>query len=259
MYEELSEPLPDLGAYLERIGYQGPVEPTASVLDAVVYAHLTHVPFENIDVYERRLEPSLAIRDLFDKIVVRGCGGYCFELNALFSALLRAIGFEVLTYAGHVVLRRLMPVPPDHRCVVAMVNGERRWCDVGFGGPAPACSLLVDYEGVQHTARGDFSFDFDGTWHTLYAHLDGKAVPTVCFADRLAEDVDFVPLNYYTSMRDESPFRQRRMAYLLTDGGKKSINGDVFRMREGDALTERAIQDEGQLAAIWEEHFGITL
>jgi arylamine N-acetyltransferase len=75
---------PEVRAYLERIGYDGPLDGSAEALAELQERHLHTVPYENLDVL-RRVPLSLEIPDLFDKIVTRRRGGYCFELNALFG------------------------------------------------------------------------------------------------------------------------------------------------------------------------------
>ena len=92
MDEGLYEPLPSVEAYLARIGIDGAKEPTLAFLDELVYAHQCSVPFEDLDICEKHAEISLDIAALFDKIVTRRRGGYCFEQNALFASLLRALG-----------------------------------------------------------------------------------------------------------------------------------------------------------------------
>src|SRR5258706_8881452 len=84
----------DITAYLNRIAHRGPIEPTGETLRALHLAHLLAVPFENLDIGLGR-PIVLDQAALFDKIVVRRRGGFCYELNGLFAALLRALGFEV--------------------------------------------------------------------------------------------------------------------------------------------------------------------
>jgi len=56
----------DLDAYLARIGYRGPREPSTQTLAALHIAHLGAIPFENIDVLlgrGARLDlPELSVR-----------------------------------------------------------------------------------------------------------------------------------------------------------------------------------------------------
>lgn len=93
MYEELYRPLPDVNAYLERLNISKGDVCDEAYLDALVTAHQCEIPFENMDVMKKRTI-SLAVEDLFDKIIRRKRGGYCFELNSLFCHLLKALGFE---------------------------------------------------------------------------------------------------------------------------------------------------------------------
>jgi arylamine N-acetyltransferase len=84
----------DTTAYLRRIRYEGPLDPSSATLRAPHRAHLHAVPFENLDIQLRR-PIGLHEAVLFDKIVVRRRSGICYELNGLFAALLRTLGFSV--------------------------------------------------------------------------------------------------------------------------------------------------------------------
>src|SRR3712207_4121225 len=77
----------DRAAYVRRIDYYGSLEPTLETLRALPRAHMIAVPFENLDIREGR---ALVLDEvgLFDKIVHRRRGGFCYELNGLFAALL---------------------------------------------------------------------------------------------------------------------------------------------------------------------------
>src|SRR5687768_15235135 len=122
----------DTAAYLERIGYRGPVEPTAETLRRLHVAHLLAVPFENLSIHAS--EP-IVLDDsaLFEKIVARRRGGFRYELNGLFAALLGALGFEVeMLSAG--VMNSEGEFGPDFDHMALVVKLEERWlADVGFG------------------------------------------------------------------------------------------------------------------------------
>src|SRR5215211_1320238 len=91
----------DLHTYLQRINYHGQQAPTAATLRDLHRAHLLAVPFENLDIHLGR--PILLDQDaLFDKIVRRRRGGFCYELNGLFALLLRELGFDVTLLAAGV-------------------------------------------------------------------------------------------------------------------------------------------------------------
>jgi N-hydroxyarylamine O-acetyltransferase len=91
----------DAHAYLKRINYSGPLEPSAETLRRLQVAHLKTVPFENLSIHAG--EPIVLEENaLFTKIVERRRGGFCYEANGLFAALLRALGFEVAMLAAGV-------------------------------------------------------------------------------------------------------------------------------------------------------------
>ena len=86
-----------LGAYLERIGCERPVHADRATLERVHRAHRLSISFENLGIPLRRgiaLDPDL----LFDKLVTRRRGGYCFEQNALSLAMAEAIGFKLALF-----------------------------------------------------------------------------------------------------------------------------------------------------------------
>ena len=83
----------DLNAYLQRLNYSGEIVPTIDRLEALHRAQIYTIPFENFDILLGR-GISLDPERLFDKLVNKDRGGYCFELNGLFLRVLKAIGFN---------------------------------------------------------------------------------------------------------------------------------------------------------------------
>ncbi|HEY3485046.1 MAG TPA: arylamine N-acetyltransferase [Ilumatobacteraceae bacterium] len=139
----------DVDRYLERIGFGSRVTNDADCLAALQLGHLEWVPFENLHVHS-----GIPVRTTLDwsvpKIVEQRRGGWCFELNGAFSALLRAIGFDVTLHSAQVSDARSGELGPplDHLCLIATVDGTRWLTDVGFGDSS-VTPVLVDHEGEQ--------------------------------------------------------------------------------------------------------------
>ena len=252
MYEELYAPLPDAGAYLERIGLAGETpEPTAEWLDRIVHAQLTHIPFDAMDCWGRGITPSLAIEDLFNKIVRHRRGGYCFELNSLFCAFLRSLGYKADIVVVH-LLRDFTP-PPAHCAVIVDINGEKYFTDVGFGGPVPDGCVRYDgqfHHGYRVVPEGDFSClekltDSGGTQRVML-YSNSPALP-----------VDLIPLNFYVSGRPDSGFCRMLNVNFRLENGNVWISGRKFFLHSSDENIEREIKDLDDLKDILERYFGI--
>src|SRR5260370_25799576 len=144
----------DVHAYLARINHHGPLAPTAETLRQLQGAHLLTVPFENLSIHAR--EP-IVLEDeaLFQKIVSRRRGGFCYELNGLFAALLRALGFKVLMLSAQVASAE-GEFSQDFDHMALMIEIEERWlADVGFGDSFVE-PLLLDERDAQ--VQGDRAY-----------------------------------------------------------------------------------------------------
>ena len=144
----------DVTAYLDRINYRGSLLPTAETLRALQVAHLLAVPFENLSIHSG--EPIILEDDaLFDKVVKRKRGGFCYELNGLFAALLRELGFKVEMLNAQVANSEGV-IGPDFDHMTLMVTLEERWlADVGFGESFRE-PLLIDKR--EPTVQGERSY-----------------------------------------------------------------------------------------------------
>ncbi len=254
MYQALYAPLPDAAKYLARLGISDKIEPTRENLDRLVYAHLTHVPFENLDECMDRACPDLAVEALYDKIVTRRRGGYCFELNAAFYALLCACGYEAYPVACRISWNSDEKRPLSHRATVVVLDGVKHFCDVGFGGPSAHCSVPFN-----ETVDGGFFIDTADNAVTKVKRKTERGEELIIeFKDEFFEPVDFVPLNFHIAMAPGSYFLTMPIINLTTDTGSKSINGDVFRWHNGDTVTETKLENDELFNVCLKEHFGIV-
>ena len=109
--------------YFTRINYTGSKEPTVEVLTELHRCHILYVPFENLSVYGKE-KIELSKEWLFEKIARRHRGGFCFELNKMFSFLLNYLGFEYTTLAASVFRRKTGVQSPPLSHLVLMVKAR---------------------------------------------------------------------------------------------------------------------------------------
>ena len=162
----------DVRSYLDRIGYLGPIEGTAGNLRALHRAHLLTVPFENLDISLGR-EIVVEEEAILRKILELRRGGFCYELNSAFAALLRALGFSVTLLAARVA-RSDGREGPEFDHLTLRIDLEEPWlADVGFGDSFLE-PLRLEAETEQADPSGTFRLIEDaGQWPRELLRRDG--------------------------------------------------------------------------------------
>jgi N-hydroxyarylamine O-acetyltransferase len=117
-----------IDALLERIGLSARPEATVDGLRELHRAYLAAVPYEDIAVQLGETAP-LDEAGLIARLCADGRGGYCFELNTVLAALLRACGFLVTHHQAVVGGEG----PTNHMALLVHLDGERWLADSGLG------------------------------------------------------------------------------------------------------------------------------
>lgn len=248
----------NIAAYMDRIGYHGSLEPTAENLTNILRCHLETVPFENLSCYNNPRELSLTQEDLFDKVVNKRRGGVCFELNGLFWGLLGALGYERYP----VGVRILMPQGPSaisHQGNVAVVDGRKYFCDVGFGGPGPKGLVDLETEEIQVIDGVSFRVAREGLNFLISRLHDGQWIPTLRFADVPFEAVDFPFLLFFFSANPKSRFVTNRMVNLCQSDGSLALTDSHLTIRRGGQVIEKDLETEEEVTKVLQEEFGLYL
>lgn len=246
-------------AYLKRISYTGSLDPTAGTLRALQVAHLLTVPFENLSIHAG--EPIvLETEALFTKIVERRRGGFCYEANGLFAALLRALGFDVRMLSAEVANAEGSFGPAfDHMAL--MVTLQQRWLvDVGFGDSFRE-PLLLDERGEQVQGRRAFHILPDGPYLILMQRDDGDEwKPQYRFTLRPHEYADYAEMCRYHQTSTQSHFTRARICSRATGEGRITLSEMRFIKTSDEGVREeRTLESQEEYAAALLEHFGIVM
>ena len=94
-------------------------------LNKLLLAHLTHIPFDSLDVWANGTCPSLKLDDIYDKFIIRNRGGYCFELNTFFRSLLNALGFDAYQTVAYILNPDGTQQPPAHNVILCDLDGKK--------------------------------------------------------------------------------------------------------------------------------------
>ncbi|MEK3889120.1 arylamine N-acetyltransferase family protein [Bacillus sp. FSL K6-3431] len=251
---------PEVVAYLERIGYSGPLDVSLNTLSKLQECHLHTVPYENFDIL-KRIPLSLKVPDLFDKIVVRHRGGYCFELNALFSWLLRELGYPVIDYFSR-FWRDEPNTPPKRRHHVLQVEaeGELYLCDVGVGGIVPRKPIQMVENLVHEQGDEYYQLERDAYYGwMLYEKKRGQWSKIYSFTEEPQLPKDYIMASYWCENAPESIFINEAMVAIRTAEGRNSIAGKEFRIFTADGVQAFTPQTQEEYDEALKTYFGIVI
>ncbi|HKO61160.1 MAG TPA: arylamine N-acetyltransferase [Pyrinomonadaceae bacterium] len=249
----------DVNGYLNRIGYEGPLEPSAHTLRDLQVAHLRTVPFENLSIHSH--EPIvLEDSSLFDKVVRRRRGGFCYELNGLFAALLRSLGFQVEMLAASVA-RPTGGFGNEFDHMTLLVTLDQRWiADVGFGDSFIE-PLLLDEPGEQTQGARAYKFMLDGDHKILLQrNFDGAWAPQYRFTLTPHAYADYEAMCLYQQTSPESHFTKARICTRATITGRVTLSElRLITTLNAGERAEEELADENEYTAALHKHFGIVM
>jgi len=242
-------------AYLARIGVGRPERADAAALRELQLRHLLSVPFENLSVH---LGEPLVLADgpLLEKIVGARRGGFCYELNGAFAALLRALGFGVTLLQARVFGDGgRLGIPYDHLALrVETEDGTGPWlADVGFGDHSHH-PLLLDERGGQADPAGTFRVVEAGD-----GDLDVVRDGTRQFRldTRPRELADFEAGAWWHRTSPASHFTKSLVCSLLTADGRVTLSGRKLVTTVGGERQERPLETDDEVLAAYRKHFGL--
>jgi N-hydroxyarylamine O-acetyltransferase len=247
----------NLKGYLARIGWTGPREPTFETASGVLRAHMTHIPFENLDVLLGR---GIRIdRDsVYAKLVASRRGGYCFEHGVLLQAALEQLGFVPAAHTARVImLRPRSEAALTHMFLTVPLDGRTFVFDPGFGGHAPLVPVPID--AGAHDGTDLHRVVRRGNESTLEAHIDGAWLPLWSSTIEPAEPVDFVMANHFVCTYPASPFVTSLMLRAITPAARVSVMNRAVTRRYGGRQEKQVVDSRAALRALLNESFGFDL
>jgi N-hydroxyarylamine O-acetyltransferase len=251
-------------AYLERLHYRGSRDAGAATLRELQLAHLIAVPFENLDIH---LDRPIVLDEaaFFEKIVGRRRGGFCYELNGLFAALLRALGFGVTLLSARVAREDDFSAEFAHLTLRVELpgGGPRYLADVGFGDSFRE-PLSFGEPGTQVASEFDDGYAYrlahDGEEVTVLRREEGGPwQPQYVFSMIPRRLEEFTAMCHFQQTSSESHFTQRRICSRATPEGRITLSDLRFITTEHRIRNERTLSGEEEWKALLSAQFGIEL
>ncbi len=157
----------DLEAYLNRINFSGAMDVSPDTLARLHNAQFHTIPFENFDILLGR-GIDLTPQTVFNKLVLKKRGGYCFELNGLFLQALKALGFKARALLARVHVTGT-PSGRGHQLELISIDGRDWLADVGFGGNSPRMPIPMELDSPAYldALKTHFGIELDALYDDL--------------------------------------------------------------------------------------------
>lgn len=246
----------DIATYARRIGFQGDLRPSAACLQELHLAHATHIPFENIDVLLGR-PIRLDIDSVWNKLVANRRGGYCFEQNALFAAVLESMGCKVTRLGARVRLGATGITARAHMLLAVEAEGDRWLADVGFGGEG----LLYPIPWRLGEPAEQFGWQYRlieiNTVYLLQGLRAEGWLDLYSFTMEEQHPVDYEVANYHTSTHPDSFFRKKLMVHLPSPEERITLVNRRLITRRPQGASEILLADDAAILETLAGRFGM--
>lgn len=247
----------DIAAYLKRINYTGSLTPSPETLRALQNAHLMAVPFENLSIHYQQ-PIVLDDQSLFKKIVTQNRGGFCYELNGLFAALLRGLGFKVSMLSARVA-NESEEFGPDFDHMALMVELDEIWlADVGFGDSFLS-PLLLDTREEQLQDDRAYKLERIEDRLLLWQRLPGAQwKPQYSFNLEPFTYADYEGMCQYHQTSPESHFTRGRVCTRATPQGRVTLSELRLITTENGKRHEQMLNND-EYFSVLKERFDVDL
>jgi len=245
--------------YLALLQAKQPLKVSLKFMKLLQSAHVGTFPFSNLGVLLHE-NLSLDSNVLFERVVTKRRGGYCFEQNKIFFEILKYHGFQCDIALARVLNNRNIDVPRTHRITKVTIGTSRYLVDVGFGPLGPREPLILDCETPQN--QGDSIYriiqknlgtcllqkrEADG-WFTLYSFDNGSYTEADCSCG-----------HHYSSTHPEAVFVNNLVVSIKYYDDVRLLRNGEFQRTHGGQTTITEISSEDHLGVILVQEFGINL
>jgi len=231
----------NISAYLKRLNIDIRAKNDFDTLRQLHRAHAFTIPFENFNVRLKRPIP-LDKESLFKKLILDNRGGYCYELNTLFSLLLQELGFEVTHLIGRPLYGYNNALrPKTHMVLKVTTQGKEYLCDLGFGGKGliEPIELTCDKENEQFGDLFKLVPHIEG--FELQCKLHNNWVSLYSFDLRPQDLIDYELANFFNMHSPDSRFTRQTICAMPTAKGRLLLLDRTFKHPGSDTLD--GIQD----------------
>lgn len=223
-------------------------------LQAIQAAQMASIPFENIDPLLGRV-PFLDPERLQRKLLDEKRGGYCFELNGLLGAALKAAGYEFRIVLARVRNGAAEGGARTHQAFLVETGGTEWLVDAGFGGPGSIWPLRTDTQESQKVPNGTYRLRTDSASgeSVLERQSDRGWTALYGYEPIHVRSIDLAAANHLCATWEQAPFRAHLMMAMTGPESRVSLFNRKFQI----GGVSQVLAGAGDLARALRDAFGV--
>lgn len=233
-------------------------QPDLGFLSDITLRHVAQFAFSSVGPLLGDDLP-LDIESLYQRIVVKRRGGYCFEQNGLLQAMFEELGFSVNLYLGRVIYNQDIHPGLTHRITLVEIDGNRYIADVGFGPLGPQLPVSLSGEESHENFRvfrieerhpGEFHMQTlkDGGFYSLYKFELSRYGQADCEVG-----------HFYSHKHPKATFVNHLVVSKIMDHEVRSLRNHEFWVITESGEQRITIDDGSQLQMILNTQFGVKV
>lgn len=243
--------------YLQELGLGGR-ELDFAFLGDVVARHVATFPFSNIGCQLGEDLP-LDFESLYQRIVVRQRGGYCFEQNGLLFGVLEELGFSPRLYLARVIHNQDIHPGLTHRITMVDYEGRPYVLDVGFGPFGPRIPVaMLDTESYDGEKAYRIVERWPGEYH-MQVFRDGDFFSLYRFELSRYGQADCELGHFYSHRHPNALFVNHLVSSLILENEIRSLRDLEYWVITESGTQIREIDNSEQLRQILVGELGLQV
>ncbi len=226
------------------------------------------IPFENLAIIDSRHAP-ISKEQLADKVLRRGEGGLCYELNTLLYYWLLENGWDSVLVSGVVYnhdRQQYSSAGRTHVTILVRHEGQTYLVDTGFGSNLPLRPVPLSGE-VVSSWNGEFRIvpveselgNYRLEMKLQHKHADWMIGYIFDTERTIPDDTELNAIQRIIAEHDDSPFNKTRLTSKVTERGTITLTQESFTEWADGVMTKTAVDNDIQYRKLLEDRFGVNI
>ena len=201
---------------------------TLEDITQLIKAHLRTFAFSSLKVLLKE-EISLDLNSIYENLVVKKRGGYCFEQNKLIYEVLKELGFNVTYYLARVINNTDNIPPPTHRFTLLNLNNQNYIIDVGIGFRTPSVPIKFgDNVTISHLDVEYKIIEHEDKTYSMQLIEKNKPFNATKFDLNRCYEADFEMGHFYSYKNPDAIFVNNFVISLIQDDVIHTLLNDKY-------------------------------